>query len=208
MVVRTKLSASSCGRRLPAIALVTGAMLFSAAFAIPAIAAGAEQKTDKPAPQPSASAAPLLPGGASSLSETYARWSVNCQVANNLKNCSMSQQQFNNKTNQRLLAIEIFARSTDEAAATIVLPFGLAVSKGVTLAVDDQKVSQVLPFSTCLSGGCLVPVGIDHKMIQQMTAGTTLKIVGTVFDTQQPITFSVPLASFGTALARTASLSK
>ena len=180
MVVRPKLYASSCGRRLPAIALAAGAMLFSAAFAIPAIAAGAEQKTDKPAPQPSASAAPLLPGGASSLSETYARWSVNCQVANNLKNCSMSQQQFNNKTNQRLLAIEIFTRSTDEAAATIVLPFGLAVSKGHSIAKNEQALASVV--ETLATAGALAlartwasstPESFVFELVDQLCHSTT-----------------------------------
>jgi invasion protein IalB len=41
-----------------------------------------------------------------------------------------------------------------------------------------------------------------------MTDGKTLKVVGTIFDTQQPITFNIPLASFDAALARTAALSK
>jgi invasion protein IalB len=185
---------------------IAACVLFSAAFVLPASAAGADQKTDKPA-APAASAAPLLPGGASALSETYGGWSVNCQAANNVKSCSMSHQQLNKNTNQRLLAMEIFAKSTEEAVGTIALPFGLAVSKGVTLAVDDEKPTPVLPFSTCLSAGCLVSVSLDHKLLQEFGAGTTLKIVGTVFDTEQPIIFSVPLASFGAALARTASLS-
>jgi invasion protein IalB len=171
--------------------------------------AGSDQKADKPAPAApaAASAAPLLPGGASALSETYGGWTVHCQAANNVKSCSMSHQQLNKDTNQRLLAVEVFAKSAEEAVATIALPFGLAVAKGVTLMVDDQKPSPVLPFSTCLSAGCLVPVSLDRKLLQELGSGKTLKIVGTVFDTQRAIIFSVPLASFSAALARTASLS-
>jgi invasion protein IalB len=196
-------------RRLPASVLATAACaLLSIGPCLPAIAAGSDLKTDAPAPQPAVGAASLLPGGASALSETYGGWTVNCQVASNVKNCSMSLQQVNKKTNQRLFAMEVLARSTNEAVATLVLPFGVAVSKGVTLAVDDQKASSPFPFSTCLSGGCLVPLGLDHKLIQQMTDGKTLKVVGTIFDTQQPITFNIPLASFDAALARTAALSK
>jgi invasion protein IalB len=200
------------GRRardqLSAARRVAACALLPIVLALPAGAAATDQKQEKPAaPAAAASPAPLLPGGASALSETYGSWTVNCQAANNVKSCSMAHQQVNKNNNQRVLAMEIFAKSTDEGAGTIALPFGLAVSKGVTLTVDDQKPSPVLPFSTCLSAGCLVPVTMDHKLLQELGAGKTLKIVGTVFDTQQPITFSVPLASFGAALARTASLS-
>ena len=34
-----------------------------------------------------------LPGGASSLRETYQDWTVQCQVVNNVKQCAISQQQ-------------------------------------------------------------------------------------------------------------------
>lgn len=201
MAIRTRLRhrfpVSAAGR-------IAACALFALVPAMPAMA-GSDQKADKPAP--AAPAAPLLPGGASALSETYGGWTVHCQAANNVKSCSMSLQQLNKDTNQRLLAVEVFAGSTDEAAATIALPFGLAVSKGVTLAVDDQNPSPVLPFSTCLSAGCLVPVSMDRKLLHELGAGKMLKITGTVFDTQRPITFSVPLASFAAALARTASLS-
>jgi invasion protein IalB len=187
---------------------IVACALFPLVLALPAGAAGTDQKADKPAQAaPAAGVAPLLPGGASALSETYGGWTVHCQVASNVKSCSMSLQQLNKDTNQRLLAVEVFAKSTDEAVATIALPFGLAVAKGIALAVDDQNPSPVLPFSTCLSAGCLVPVSMDHKLLRELGAGKTLKITATVFDTQRSIIFSVPLASFGAALARTASLS-
>jgi invasion protein IalB len=197
--LRDRFSAAAAGR-------IAACVLFTPTLAMPAMA-GSDQKVDKPAPAAAAPSMPLLPGGASALSETYGGWTVHCQAANNIKSCSMSHQQLNKDTNQRVLAMEIFAKSTDEAAGTIALPFGLAVSKGVTLAIDDQKPSPVLPFSTCLSAGCLVPVNMDRKLLQELNSGKTLKIVGTVFDTQRAIIFSVPLASFSAALARTASLS-
>ncbi len=37
--------------------------------------------------------APTLPGGASSLQETYQDWHVACQVADNAKRCVLVQQQ-------------------------------------------------------------------------------------------------------------------
>jgi invasion protein IalB len=195
------------GGRLSIAKRAAACVLLPIALALPAGAAATDQKTERPAAPAAASPAQLLPGGASALSETYGSWTVNCQAANNVKSCSMAHQQVNKNNNQRVLAMEIFAKTTEEAFGTIALPFGLAVAKGVTLTIDDQKPSPVLPFSTCLSAGCLVPVSLDHKLLQELGAGKTLKIVGTVFDTQQPITFSVPLASFGAALARTASLS-
>ena len=91
--------------------------------------------------------APLLPGGASSLQETYGDWRVACVVRETERLCSLSQQH-SQQNGQRVLSIEIVPSAENAANGTLVLPFGLLLSAGVTLTVDDQPIGSALPFST------------------------------------------------------------
>lgn len=168
-------------------------------------AAAAQTKGDKAAAAPAANQ-PQLPGGASALSETHGDWAVNCQISGAAKACSLSHQQFNKQSNQRLLAIELSSRTGEDATGTLALPFGLALAKGVSLTIDDQKLDGSLQFNTCQAVGCLVPVAFDANAIPMLKAGTTLKIDAFAADTGQAVSFSIPLNGFGSALARTAEL--
>ena len=138
------------------------------------------------------------------MSETHGDWTVNCQITGTAKACSLSHQQFNKQTNQRLLAIELSSKSGEDAAGTLALPFGLALAKGVSLTIDDQKLDGSLPFNTCQAVGCLVPVAFDASVTPLLKAATTLKIDAFAADTGQAVSFTIPLNGFGGALARTA----
>ncbi|RUZ16287.1 Invasion associated locus B family protein, partial [Mesorhizobium sp. M7A.F.Ca.US.007.01.2.1] len=109
-------------------------------------AAAAQTKSDKAVAAPAAADAPQLPGGASALSETHGDWTVNCQISGATKTCSLSHQQFNKQNNQRLLAIELSSKTGEDATGTLALPFGLALAKGVSLTIDDQKLDGSLAF--------------------------------------------------------------
>jgi len=188
------------------------AMLGAASIAgLPAAGLAAQNKADKAAPaatQPAdAASKPQLPGGASALSETHGDWIVNCQVTGTAKVCSLSHQQFNKQSGQRLLALELTTKSGQDATGTLALPFGLALAKGVTLEIDDQKLEGSLQFNTCQAVGCLVPVTFNADTTPLLQNGTTLKINATAADTAQPIAFTVSLNGFAGALARTADLS-
>jgi len=186
---------------------LTVAMLAMAGVAgLPAIAA--QGKGDKAAAQQAGTAPkPQLPGGASALSETHGDWTVNCQVTGTNKACSLSHQQFNKQSGQRLLAIELSTRTGQDATGTLALPFGLALAKGVSLEIDDKKLDGTLQFNTCQPVGCLVPVTFDADTTSLLQNGATLKIDATAADTAQPIAFNISLNGFAGALARTADLS-
>lgn len=174
------------------------------AVGVPAVAA--QTKNDKAVAAPAAADAPQLPGGASALSETHGDWTVNCQISGTTKVCSLSHQQFNKQNNQRLLAIELSSKTGEDATGTLALPFGLALAKGVSLTIDDQKLDGSLAFNTCQVVGCLVPVAFDATVTPLLKSGTTLKIDAFAADTGQAVSFSIPLNGFAGALARTAEL--
>ncbi|TIS48118.1 MAG: Invasion associated locus B family protein [Mesorhizobium sp.] len=180
------------------------AMLAVAGVAgMPALAA--QNKVAPPASQPTAK--PQLPGGASALSETHGDWTVNCQVTGTNKLCSLSHQQFNKQSGQRLLAIELTTKTGQDAMGTLALPFGLALANGISLEVDDKKLEGTLQFNTCQAVGCLVPVAFGADTASLLQNSTTLKINATAADTMQPVAFTISLNGFASALARTADLS-
>jgi invasion protein IalB len=150
---------------------------------------------------------PQLPGGASALSETHGDWTVNCQIANGAKLCSLSHQQFNKANGQRLLAMELVADAPDSARGTMALPFGLALARGVGLQVDEKPLQGPLHFDTCQAVGCLVQVTFDAAAAGLLKSGATLRIDAVAADTGQPIGFNISLTGFNSALKRTAALS-
>ncbi len=148
-----------------------------------------------------------LPGGASSLQETYEDWQVACVQRGEGKFCSMSQQQAQ-QGGQRILAIEINKIDAGKTEGVLALPFGLALDSGVTLQVDEKPAGKPLRFRTCIPAGCLVPVSFDAAMVTALRGGTALKLAAAASENDQPVNFSISLKGFGAALDRTAALVK
>jgi invasion protein IalB len=139
-----------------------------------------------------------LPGGASSLQETYQDWSLSCRSTPKVV-CTVSQQQ-TQQDGRRVLAVEL--RTSDEAVSgTFVLPFGLHLDVGITLQIDDAAALKPLRFSTCLPTGCLVPLSFDAKTVAALRAGSTLRVKAQSIDARE-LTFSVSLKGFAAALER------
>lgn len=145
-----------------------------------------------------------MPGGASSLNETYRDWRVACVQDGSTKRCALSQVQAQ-QNGQRLLAIELNAPSVDTVSGTLVLPFGLALEPGVTFQIDDRPAMQPVHFHTCVPVGCLVSVIFDAPTLVALRAGAALK-VKTVADGGAAAPFSISLQGFGTALDRVETL--
>lgn len=151
-------------------------------------------------------AAAELPGGASALNETYQDWRVSCRDQEAEVRCILLQGQTDQRTGQRVLAIELRPEGPQGAAGILLLPFGLALEAGVALRIDEQTSGPDLRFSTCLASGCLVPLVFDAKMIEMLRAGMALKINAAVNETGQPVVFSISLKGFSAALSRTREL--
>ncbi|MFC7398204.1 invasion associated locus B family protein [Chelatococcus sp. GCM10030263] len=151
-----------------------------------------------------------LPGGANTLNESHGDWAVSCAVVNQNgapgKVCVLSQQQTTGQSGQRVLAVELRPQDTT-VDGTLVLPFGIALDKGVTLQVDDGPALAPLRFRTCLPGGCVVDLSFDAKMLPLLRKGSSLKI-RTIADGGKETQLAVSLKGFPSALDRTIALSK
>ncbi len=163
-------------------------------------------QTAPPGSNASEPAPSALPGGAQAINETFQDWTVSCVSPEGSKRCSISQQQADAKTRQRLLAVELQPKG-EKVEGVMVLPFGILIDKGVTLKVGDTSLGS-LRFKTCLPQGCIVPFSLDAKSLSLLRADTAPLAVNAFNDANQPLTFSVSLKGFGQALDRAASLAR
>jgi invasion protein IalB len=153
---------------------------------------------------------PSLPGGANSLRETHGDWLVGCTIqqqnGRNTKQCALSQEQADQSSRQRVLAIELKPEGAG-AQGLMILPFGLALEQGASLQIDEGPASPTHKFRTCLPAGCLVPISFDARALAALRKGNQLK-VKTVADGGKETPFTISLKGFPGAFDRTAALLK
>lgn len=155
----------------------------------------------------SASAAPL-PGGASSLTESYDDWSVVCQMQNNAPACAVRQVQAKSQTNQHVLTAEITKAPDGKYRGGLLLPLGLALAPGAQLKIDDAALGATQPFSVCVQQGCLVPLAFETEAVNKLKAGKTLTVTVGVLGQTEPVVFTISLKGLSSALNRVADLTK
>lgn len=148
-----------------------------------------------------------LPGGATSLNETHGDWTVACAQNASTKtiSCAMSQQLFNPQSKQRLVAIELSLDAEQTLKGVMVLPFGLKLSEGIRLRIDDSGDGLQLPFSTCLPVGCLGPISLNESAVASFRASSELKVLMTAQNDEQ-IEVVISLNGFTSAFNRIAAL--
>ena len=158
--------------------------------------------------KPGAPTEQTLPGGASEVQETHGDWRVTCTQQNGQKICALSQQQTDKENRQLVIGVELKALSSERAEGTMVLPFGLAVAKPVSLQVDESAAMPQLQFSTCVPVGCLVPLVLDAATTANLRKGAVLSVKAMAADGSQDVAFRISLRGFASALDRTAMLAK
>jgi invasion protein IalB len=149
--------------------------------------------------------ASTLPGGASSLQETYGDWLVACSQLETGKRCTFSQRQAR-QDGQRVLGVELAVTPQQIVTGALVLPFGLELDAGVSLQVDDTEARPPLRFSTCLPAGCVVPLAFDAPMLIALRRGSALKLNVRAAGATEPLSFSISLRGFSAALDRISEL--
>ncbi|MCD7109476.1 invasion associated locus B family protein [Rhizobium sp. DKSPLA3] len=159
----------------------------------------------------------------SALSESYDDWTVRCATQGapaetagdpakggrsaGARECSLSQSQ-TNANGQRVLLVELRPAEDGRLRGNLVLPFGLALQKGATFAVDDLPPGKPAPFRTCLPVGCVVSLLFTDGITQSLRSGTTLTVKAQASDPETEVPFSISLKGFDAALQRTVALSK
>lgn len=148
---------------------------------------------------------PTLPGGASSLQETYDDWRVAClqNKENEGHICSLSQTQRRQGDGARILSMELVVDGDDERVkGRLILPFGLRLADGATLRIDEQDDVVPVSFSTCLKVGCIVPLSFTGERLAALRQGDRMNVETAAINNDQPFVFQVSLKGFAAALDR------
>lgn len=150
-----------------------------------------------------------LPGGASSLNETFDDWNVNCRVAGTeaapRSACVVRQVQMQQNTRKRLLAVNFVAQPEGALKGSLVMPFGLDLATGVKLRLDQGEPTPAIAFKTCMPQGCIIPIDWKAPSVQNLRVAATLNIEARSVDgTAMPLTVS--LKGFSAALDRAITL--
>ncbi|RYD93997.1 MAG: invasion associated locus B family protein [Sphingobacteriales bacterium] len=153
-----------------------------------------------------AMAATGLPGGASTLRESYGDWIVNCSTSGQSVSCAMSQELLQQTNRRRVLLIALTPEGTT-AKGSLILPLGLALADGARLSLDENTESASFPYRVCTGQGCVVPLTWSEQALQGLRNGTTLGIVAKA-DNGKEAKFSVSLKGFAASLDRVIELLK
>ncbi|MDO1585245.1 invasion associated locus B family protein [Rhizobium oryzicola] len=149
-----------------------------------------------------------LPGGASTLLETYDDWAVACRAQSSVVGCVLRQVQSNEQTGEQMLAAELRNLPEGRMDGALLLPFGLALAKGVSLKVDDTPALPVVSFSTCMPGGCVAPVKFDAPTVTKLKSGSALNVSATLLASGEVIPMKLSMKGLSKAIARAAELMK
>ncbi|ARO56704.1 invasion associated locus B family protein [Methylorubrum extorquens] len=149
-----------------------------------------------------ASGSAQWPPGATSVSESYGDWTMNCNRAEARTDCVIIQSQGDRRTGKRLFSVELRPPKDGKSEGLILMPFGLQIEPGVSFKLDDRQLGKGAPFSFCVSDGCLVPISLPTLATDTMKTATSLTVSATKPDAKEPTIITVPLAGFAAAFAR------
>ena len=157
-----------------------------------------------PAAAPTAETAPAAPPAAPqySINQSVGDWVVRC-VQTTVKSpapCEVMQTTVNKDTKQRISAFSLaFVPSRDAYAMQVIVPTGVALSKGLQLGTTLSGAK----FDRCERDGCYVELLIDNAAVTSLSGAgksTTIGVVG--YGQANEIKLPVSLNGFPEALDR------
>ncbi|MCY1665489.1 invasion associated locus B family protein [Rhizobium sp. SL86] len=149
-----------------------------------------------------------LPGGKGSLVEPHGDWAVVCRGQNGLVGCVLSQVQADPVTGRPMLSAEFRPLPQGRLEGALLLPFGMALAAGVVLSADGLPQPLRFAYSTCLPGGCVVPIRLDTPAVSVLQAVQTFSLTTVQLSTGEEVPMRVSLSGFSAALQRATELSK
>ena len=171
------------------------------------------------------------PEAPSSLQEVYQDWIVTCRKSDKEADnpeplCQMAQELRDKKSGQLIFSLVLPGKPLPSGAnAVVVAPFGLDLSKGVTLSLLEQVPSDdadnetgftarmVDPttqaaFRTCVPSGCLAHITLDKDMKDAFRARSRALVSMVSIDPTRSINVPLSLRGFTAAERRLSALAK
>lgn len=130
-------------------------------------------------------------------------WASRCVsgARNTAPDCSVEQRVLLQQNGQLLAAVTV-SLSHDASMPMIFIqtPLGLALSKGVTLKLDNRG-PVTLPLQTCDQSGCYAATKMSSDFLDGMRTGKTMEL-RFFANNNNPIRVPMPLEGFADAYAR------
>jgi len=143
----------------------------------------------------------------SNITETYSDWTLRCVTApvaegqEAVRSCEIMQEQRRREGNQLVLAISLQTKDDGAGAGlTMVLPFGLDLAAGVSIAAAEEDLI-VARISTCLPRGCIVATDLPQETVDTLAETETVTLTMTSIEGQK-IQTAISLKGFAPAWNR------
>lgn len=134
----------------------------------------------------------------SPVSHSYGKWKVKCDRDDSARTCILFQELVRKEDNTRVALLEFKKTNTSDAAVTLTLPFGLNVSKGVSIQINGGAESKSISYSTCYKQGCIVPMTFDKNALKLFAQGGVV-IFSSDLITGEKVLFEFSLDGFSEA---------
>ncbi|WP_171180651.1 invasion associated locus B family protein [Ruegeria sp. HKCCD8929] len=141
---------------------------------------------------------PVFAQSDKTTSTRFENWTVNCAEAEGQRQCAMSQSL--NLQNQPglLLRMELQRGPEGGAAGVVVVPFGLDITKGISLSIDGGP-RWNLPMRTCQNFGCVIPITVGPAIVEEMKQSGTIQVSLYTLDGGKTLDVPVSLTGFTAA---------
>jgi invasion protein IalB len=132
--------------------------------------------------------------------EAFGDWQVRCFKVESPAPCDVMQLAISQDTQQRVLSVSIaFVPSRGTYGMQMVVPLGVSLAKGVTLAAGDNSLTGV-KYSRCELNGCYIELLAPEETLNALAGmeKTTLEIWG--YDATEASQIPLSLTGFSDAM--------
>lgn len=146
-----------------------------------------------------------LPNGATSLSESYNAWKVNCAAVKagetSTVRCSIRQSLINQKTRRPVFTIILSVQADESVKGEVIVPLGISLKDGAQMQIDDGPKTDPYTYATCIRRGCLVQFEWNKKTLTSMQSRKIMNVFAKAMNGKE-LKFGVQLQGLDKALTR------
>jgi invasion protein IalB len=173
---------------------------------------GAMAQATAPAAPPADPNAPPNPAAQQfSVNQPIGDWAVRCAqtTVKSPAPCDVIQLTVNQDTKARIMSFSLaYVPSRDTYAMQVIVPTGVALQRGMTLALGEQALNGV-KFTRCERDGCYVESLVDAATVSALSAtGATTNVTVVGYGQTNEVSLPISLNGFGDAMNRMRTLAR
>ncbi len=131
-------------------------------------------------------------------STQFQDWTVTCSDGGEQRRCAMVQLLRVEGRTEPLLRIELNWTQSGGMSGAVVTPFGLDLSKGMSMSIDGGE-RWNLPYRTCQNFGCVVRLTVNSDVVERLRKGSKMDVSLYTLDGANALEIPVSLTGFSAA---------